>query len=273
MNKKLFLNSFHLKLLAIIFMTIDHLGYHIFSNLNGFETITTICRTIGRLALPLFAFMIVEGIFHTRNTFKYLLRLFISAVLISGFLMVAKMSYAENIFIDLFLGATLVALLNLPKLKKLYSLIPLTIITLLLIFYQDIPNALCISYHFYGISLILGIYLATLLGNSYHKYLSSIAGMEEKDFEEILSKRKINNLSVLIFLVIFNLLCWIINSLVGGISSLVGTIEIQTFSIFAGLIILLYNGKRGYNALWWKYGCYLYYPIHVAIIYMIYLLL
>lgn len=273
MSKKLFLNNFHLKLLAIIFMTIDHIGYHIFENLQGFGEIAHICRIIGRLSLPLFAFMIVEGVFHTRNIFKYLLRLFISAFVISGFLLIIKMGYAENIFIDLFLGASLIGTLNLPKYKKFYSFIPLTAIILLLVFSNSLPGVLVLSYNYYGVSLILGIYLIQKLGNIIHRNLAKRLSLEQEAIEEIVPIRKINNILVVVFIVLFNFACWGLGYMVEGFANLIGSFSIQIFSIFAAIFIYFYNGKRGYNAYWWKYGCYLYYPIHVAIIYMIYLLL
>ena len=44
---------------------------------------------------------------------------------------------------------------------------------------------------------------------------------------------------------------------------------IQLFAIVSGAFLLLYNGKRGYNAKWFQYGSYLYYPIHLGIIFLI----
>lgn len=273
MTKKISLTSFHLKLLAIIFITIDHLGFFIFSNIRGLETINLVSRIIGRLSLPLFAFLLVESVFHTKNIFKYLLRLFICGASISTVLFILNMSHSENIFIDLFLGASLIATLNLPKYKKLYSLIPLSVIILLLVFFDKIPTALSISYHFYSISLILGFYLFSILGKKYHSYLAKIYKTDETTFEEMISTRKIQNYFSFLFLIVFNLFYWALNYFVSGLNILVGAANIQVYAIFAGFIILFYNGNKGYSALWWKYGCYLYYPLHVAIIYIVYLIL
>ena len=96
---------------------------------------------------------------------------------------------------------------------------------------------------------------------------------EYATLEEIIPLRKINNTLDAAFLVILNLICFALNYSIKGFHLLLPSMEIQIFAIFAGIFIYFYNGQRGYNALWWKYGCYLYYPIHVAIIYMIYLLL
>lgn len=54
-----------LKLIAVITMTIDHLGYALFPQQIWF-------RVIGRLTFPIYAFMIAEGCVHTRNMKRYL---------------------------------------------------------------------------------------------------------------------------------------------------------------------------------------------------------
>ena len=53
-----------LKILAAIFMTLDHMGLMLFPNQILF-------RILGRLALPIFAYMIAEGCKYTRNRGKY----------------------------------------------------------------------------------------------------------------------------------------------------------------------------------------------------------
>lgn len=60
----LLLSGNALKILAALFMTIDHIGVILFPRV-------TILRILGRLALPIFAFMIAEGCKYTRNRKKY----------------------------------------------------------------------------------------------------------------------------------------------------------------------------------------------------------
>lgn len=68
------MSSFALHLLAMLLMLCDHLQLTLLPDLP-------ILRCVGRLAFPLFAFMAVEGYFHTRSLKKYLGRLLILAVI------------------------------------------------------------------------------------------------------------------------------------------------------------------------------------------------
>lgn len=71
---KLGINSFQLKMIAIIAMIIDHIGLFFFPEHILF-------RIIGRISFPIFAFLIVEGFYHTRDIWKYMFRLGVFAVL------------------------------------------------------------------------------------------------------------------------------------------------------------------------------------------------
>lgn len=63
------LSNFHLKLIALITMTIDHVGMMFFPRYDIF-------RIIGRLSFPIFAFLIAEGCSYTRNKLKRFLMIF-----------------------------------------------------------------------------------------------------------------------------------------------------------------------------------------------------
>lgn len=71
------LNGFQLKVIALLIMTIDHI-YYFFSTLTEMPIIMTL---IGRIAAPVFVFMVAQGFAHTRNRGKYLLRLYACATL------------------------------------------------------------------------------------------------------------------------------------------------------------------------------------------------
>ena len=125
-------SGFILKIIAFLTMTIDHIGVMAMTSyMSG--TWIDIFRIIGRIAMPLFCFMIVEGVLHTKSFKKYALRLGILAALISTSLLllvsIPQLGFASvrdfgNIFIDLLMGATAVFCLRLPKWKKLFALLP-----------------------------------------------------------------------------------------------------------------------------------------------------
>ena len=68
------LSTFTLKLIAIITMVIDHTGAIFFPDQMWL-------RAIGRIAFPIFVFLLVEGLFNTSNIKKYLTRLGIFALI------------------------------------------------------------------------------------------------------------------------------------------------------------------------------------------------
>lgn len=100
-----------LKIIAIITMVIDHLGAVLFPE-------HLIFRYIGRLSFPIFCFLLVEGFVHTRNIYKYVMRLGIFAIVseIPYDLAFSNELFAwnkQNVFFTLCLGvATLYLLKN-----------------------------------------------------------------------------------------------------------------------------------------------------------------
>lgn len=62
------LDSFTLKIIALTTMIIDHIGAFLFPQYIIF-------RVIGRISFPIFAFLIVEGFYHTSDLKKYMMRL------------------------------------------------------------------------------------------------------------------------------------------------------------------------------------------------------
>lgn len=81
-----FLSGAELKLIAIISMLADHVNkaliYPYLESNHGFLAfISDAFDIIGRIAFPLFCFMLVEGYFKTRNRKKYLLNLLLFGVI------------------------------------------------------------------------------------------------------------------------------------------------------------------------------------------------
>ena len=105
-----------LKVIAVISMILDHIGYAILNRMpevndSGTMTFTVyyILRAIGRAAFPIFCFLLVEGVLHTRNIGKYAFRLFIFALISEipfdlAFYGKPFFNTHQNVFFTLFIG-------------------------------------------------------------------------------------------------------------------------------------------------------------------------
>lgn len=207
------MNGFWLKMIAIICMTIDHVGFILFPDLLWL-------RAIGRLAFPIFAFLVVEGFVHTRSFKKYFFTMF-------GFAFVCQVPgliishFPVNIFFTLSIGLLAMRVLNYERINVVFQYS----IVIFLIFFAEFINA---DYGSYGVVLILMFYFVK-------KY--SIATPHIVPF-------------------------YVLVSLMSNL--------FQMISIFALVPIYFYNGERGFSNKYIKYGFYLYYPIHLTLLQLIY---
>ncbi len=141
-----------LKMIALIFMLCEYIGYVLIENgvLYGqnpaywnmaLETVkgqrwflaARVLRAIGRLSFPIFAFMVTEGVIHTGNLKKYLVRLFIFAIIseIPFDLAVKGVIYDpgyQNVLFTLFIGALSTSCLI--KFKRLNLILRLILVML-----------------------------------------------------------------------------------------------------------------------------------------------
>ena len=88
-----------LKVLALVFMFIDHAGKVLFNNMQEM-------RILGRIAFPLYVWCMIVGFYYTRSVWKYMLRILITG-LISQPLYVVALNHRwtePNIFLTLLLG-------------------------------------------------------------------------------------------------------------------------------------------------------------------------
>lgn len=90
------MNTFQLKMVAVLFMLLDHIAYF-------FPDMPIIFHWLGRVSAPVFMYCLVIGMRHTRSKEKYLLRLYIASVGMSLFQMVSGVEM--NIFRTLFVTA------------------------------------------------------------------------------------------------------------------------------------------------------------------------
>lgn len=90
LNERFGISAFWLKMIACVTMLIDHIGGIVFLSGIGYEaifsdpkmaTIYVYTRMIGRIAYPIFAFLLVEGFTHTKNFKKYIMRMLVFALI------------------------------------------------------------------------------------------------------------------------------------------------------------------------------------------------
>ena len=74
------LNANHLKMIAIVAMTIDHIADIIYPSFPA-NPVAIVMHMIGRLTAPIMWFFIAEGFYKTRSLKKYFFRLLLFAVI------------------------------------------------------------------------------------------------------------------------------------------------------------------------------------------------
>lgn len=221
------MSGFVLKIIAIITMFIDHIGYVIFNQFSYFNY-------IGRISFPIFAFQISEGYIHTKDIKKYMLRLFIFAIISQIPFMLFHSLIASgfylNIFFTLLLGLISIYIYDKSN-NKLFGLLFAVIIAFF-------ANFIHCDYGFYGISIIFIFYLF-----------------------------KDNMLYCALCFIIATSIRYLIPIITYGIY--IQYIISLCATIIPIIFISLYNGKKGKDT---KYLLYLFYPVHLLLIYCIHLL-
>lgn len=237
-NKTKILNSFTLRVIAMVTMLLDHMYITIFPNSNWMNY-------VGRISFPIFAFLLVEGFFHTSNLKRYLTRLAIFAVIseIPFNLMMNRTfiyPYHQNVLFTFIIGlATMYIIEKSKSFDNKVASVTLVIFTCIFSFiFATITLA---DYFGYGILIILTFYFAYGLKNG---WIIEVIGMIYVNFILIGG----NNISI------FN----------GSYD-----LPIQAFALLSLIFIWLYNGKRGISTKAAQYTFYIFYPLHMLILYLI----
>lgn len=268
-----------LKLLAALFMVLDHIGFYFYDVLPNPLMIGF--RTVGRLAFPIFAFTIARGFSRTRHLPKYGLRLaafalVTEAIVRFSFYLIALQMAWTNVLVTFSLSIAALAgyrLLRDSSLDVIASLRPI----------PAAPNTLPVAPHFdvrislWGITLdarigaflgalvmLVSMFLAEWLKADYGAYgiLMVLAFFLATDrVPEAQWERQ-----MFVYLVPLNLGFMIIRLL--GHQVPFDWAVLQLFSLLAiPLIISLQREKR--PPAWQKYGFYAFYPLHIFLICLI----
>lgn len=233
-EKRRGLSSNALKIIAAVSMLLDHIGVILLPH-------ATILRILGRIAFPIFAFMIAEGCAKTKNKRRY----FLSVFLLGAACQVVYCLYDDQLYLGILITFSISILLiyALQALKKVLfgdakspgRKIAAVLAFLLLLAGVYVLNLyLTIDYGFWG--CLLPVFASVFRTPS----------VNAPAFFKKLDRLSVHVISFWIGLAI--LAC-----VRGGV---------QPYSLCAVPLLLLYSGARGARSMKWFF--YIFYPAHLA---------
>lgn len=230
------LDSLTLKIIAMALMFCDHTWVTV---AYEHEWLTV----IGRIAFPIFAFQIVEGFFHTHSRGKYLLRMFIFALMSEipfNFLVGGGPIYPfhQNVMFTFCISLLTMMVLERAKHHAWWVFLIAVIVAVPLTYVLGFITF--VDYFGYGILTVLVFYL-------FH-------GVKFGWIAETAALIYIN---------------WVmIGGLVFNVTIFGREVEIpeQGFAVLALIPIMLYNGKPGSKNKVVQYACYAFYPVHMIVL-------
>ena len=260
------LSANELKIAACISMFMDHLGMIIFPDV-------LLYRYIGRLAFPIFAFFIAEGVIHTSDKLKYFLRVAVLGLICQAAYVIYAVyilrDFSElylNVLITLALGILVCYAWQLAIKKKIYFILFLALVLAVAAF-----NLLCsissgafaegteyLITSAYGGRFVISLdygFVGVMLPWCCMVVSKKYDGPED----ETESRAKLYRFGMMAA----GLLMLSIQ--------LLDTMNFQCLSLLALPLLWLYDGRRGSRHL--KYFFYIFYPAHLTFIYLISLLL
>lgn len=214
-----------LKIIALITMTIDHVGMLIFPNQEWM-------RMIGRIAFPIYAFMISEGCRHTHSRRRYLMKIGLMGIGMQVVLFAATGSLYQSVFISFTLAIILIYVMDKAKNERhIGDGICAGVLVLIIAFLcLGLPEVLyktdyAIDYSIVGVLIPVGCYFA-------------------------------KNRTVRMFVLALGLI---------ALSLFYG--DVQWWCLLAIPLLGMYNYQKGRLQL--KNLFYFYYPVHLCVIFMI----
>ena len=215
------LNGNVLKLIAAITMLIDHVGMMFFPR-------QMIFRIIGRIAFPIFAFMIAEGCHYTKNRLRYFLSVFLLGAMCQAVYYVFAKDTNMNILLTFSCAIPVVYLLQTWRSSQQHWLL--------------IP---------------FGAAVAAIYVLNQHVYFHyGFGGMMIPVLVTLCYPAKGNPISTLRHILNIVMLA------VGLLLVCLESYYIQYYCFFSLPLLILYSGQRGNGK--FKYAFYLFYPLHLV---------
>ena len=219
-----------LKLIACVTMLIDHIGAVFVREYSLYYAM----RIIGRIAFPIYCFLLAEGAHYTKSPKKYGLRLAIGAVL-------AELPFdlafyggwtngSQNVMVTLLLG-----FLALQGMKKCPNMLLKALVA--------VPFAVTAEWlrTDYGAAGVMLIVMFGLVRGLSRESLLQFTGL--------------------------TVICWLMGS--ARISVFGVRIPIELFAVLAMVPIALYSGEKRTDSRAVQWAFYLFYPVHLAVLYLI----
>lgn len=285
-----FLNSFILKLIAVFTMTLSHIGTLLlaYSKLSPSDpsfftdplSLTSyIFLCIGRLALPLFILLFAEAMRHSHDKGKYIARMWLIGVILMVVEVIIYFVFhigLDNIFLTFASAGTFILLIERKDAKRWLSILPVVLVIMgyLPNFFVDNqiwwPMFLRPQYSIYGFILMLLFYYSYKLSDLRVLNIAKDNGstLPIETLRDSSYYRTTTNIFWILSLLVVNLFFWLLSYFSAQYDFF--TMSIQSYSLFAILPIIFYNGIKGYSSnKILKYSFYVYYPVHLGIIVLV----
>ena len=231
------ISSFGLHILAMGLMLCDHLWATV---VPGNDWLTC----LGRLAFPVFAFMTVEGYFHTRDLKKYVRRLLMAAVIseIPFNLMVGSCLFYpihQNVLWTFLLGIGMIRWIEKGKSSTLWRRA------------LNVAGAVCVGFlvgtvtmvDYMGAGVLMVLTFYFFRGRKWWCFALQLLALYWLN-TEVLSGFSYQ-------LEWFGREIWVVR---------------QSFAVLALIPIWLYRGRQGHHSKAFRYLCYGFYPAHMLIL-------
>lgn len=231
------LSSFALHVLAMIFMLCDHLWGTVIPGNDWLNC-------VGRIAFPIFAFMIVEGYFHTKNLRNYIGRLLLFAALSEipfNLAMGSRVFYPvhQNVLWSFLLSLGLIYLNQKANNSSLWKRVLVGSATVVLGYVLGLVTM--VDFYHAGVLTVLVFYF--FRQKKWWSYIGQFVCL------------------------------WYINTeLLGGLGYEIHLgaqtyfFARQGFALLALIPIWLYRGKQGYHNKLLQYTYYAFYPLHLLVL-------